>query len=261
MTSWFEGQVAVVTGGASGIGRSIAERFAEAGASVAVVDRDQTQGCAVQSKIQAGGKICEFFAADVSNEAEVAAAIAQIAAHFQRIDHGVNNAGIVLVKGVEECTGEEWDGVFNVNVKSIFLMVKYSLPWLRRSHRPSVVNISSVSGMVAQRGTPAYVASKGAVLMLSKAFALDLADVGVRVNCVCPGITDTPLFHSHVQSTCDPARTLVQRTRRVPMARMLSPYEIADAVLYLASDRASGITGTELVVDGGYLATAEGPQD
>jgi NAD(P)-dependent dehydrogenase (short-subunit alcohol dehydrogenase family) len=96
--------------------------------------------------------------------------------------------------------------------------------------------------------------------MLSKALALDLAASGIRVNCVCPGITDTPMFHAHVQTTSDPARTLAQRTRRVPLGRMLAPSEIADAILYLASDRASGITGTELIVDGGYLAAAEGPQ-
>jgi NAD(P)-dependent dehydrogenase (short-subunit alcohol dehydrogenase family) len=122
-----------------------------------------------------------------------------------------------------------------------------------------VVNVSSVSGLVAQKGTPAYVASKGAVLMLSKALALDLAADGIRVNCVCPGITDTPMFHSHVDATADPALTLQQRVSRVPMARMLSPDEIADAILYLASERASGITGTELLIDGGYLATAEWP--
>jgi NAD(P)-dependent dehydrogenase (short-subunit alcohol dehydrogenase family) len=261
MTISFPGQVAVVTGAASGIGRSVAERFAEAGASVAMMDRNEDQGRAVSSQIQAAGGNCEFFSADVKDEADVARTIEKIAARFQRIDHVVNNAGIVLVKGVEDCSAAEWDNVFAVNVRSIFLMVKYALPFLRRAEAGSIVNVSSVSGIVAQTGTPAYVASKGAVLMLSKALALDLAPSGIRVNCVCPGITDTPLFHSHVQSTSDPARTLLQRTRRVPLQRMLSPNEIADAILYLASDRASGITGTELVVDAGYLATAEGPQD
>jgi NAD(P)-dependent dehydrogenase (short-subunit alcohol dehydrogenase family) len=256
----FHGQVAVVTGAASGIGRSVAERFAQAGARVAMMDRNESQGRTACSQIQASGGTCEFFAADVRNDGEVAGTLETIAARFERIDHVVNNAGIVLVKNVEECTAAEWDDVFAVNVKSVFLMVKYSLPFLRKSQSPSIVNVSSVSGIVAQKGTPAYVASKGAVLMLSKALALDLAASGIRVNCVCPGITDTPMFHAHVQTTSDPARTLAQRTRRVPLGRMLAPSEIADAILYLASDRASGITGTELIVDGGYLAAAEGPQ-
>jgi NAD(P)-dependent dehydrogenase (short-subunit alcohol dehydrogenase family) len=257
----FHGQVAIVTGAASGIGRSVAECFARAGASVAMMDRDEKQGRSVCAQIQAAGQTCEFFPADVKSEADVARTIELITTRFHRIDHVVNNAGINLMKGVEDCSTDEWDNVFDVNVKSVFLMVKHSLPSLRKSHNASIVNVSSVSGIVAQRGTPAYVASKGAVLMLSKALALDLAASGIRVNCVCPGITDTPLFHSHVQSTSDPTRTLLERTRRVPIARMLSPYEIADAILYLASDRASGITGTELIVDGGYLATAEGPEN
>ena len=249
--------VAVVTGAASGIGRSVASHFAQAGASVAMLDRNEEQGRAVCRDLQAKGYSCEFYPADVSNEAQVAGTIESIVARFGGITTLVNNAGVVLVKDVEACSVADWDRVFDINVKSIFLMVKYGLPFLRKSKGASVVNVSSVSGLVAQKGTPAYVASKGAVLMLSKALALDLAGDGIRVNCVCPGITDTPMFHSHVNATADPALTLQQRVSRVPMARMLSPDEIADAVVYLASERASGITGTELLIDGGYLATAE----
>jgi NAD(P)-dependent dehydrogenase (short-subunit alcohol dehydrogenase family) len=252
--------VAVVTGAASGIGRSVAARFAQAGASVAMLDLNGDQGRRICGEIQDRGGEGEFYGCDVSNEADVAKTIRSVAARFGGITHLVNNAGIVLIKGVEECSVAEWDRVFDVNVKSIFLMVKYCLPFLRQSKGASVVNVSSVSGLVAQKGTPAYVASKGAVLMLSKALALDFAGDGIRVNCVCPGITDTPMFRAHVDSTSDPELTLQQRTRRVPLARMLSPDEIADAVVYLASERASGITGTELVIDGGYLAAAEWPQ-
>ena len=252
--------VAVVTGAASGIGLSIARHFAQAGASVAMLDRKADEGRTACREILAAGGTCAFYPADVSNEAAVATTIESVAERFGGITHLVNNAGVVLIKGVEECSVVEWDRVFDVNVKSIFLMVKYCLPFLRQSRGASVVNVSSVSGLVAQKGTPAYVASKGAVLMLSKALALDLAGDGIRVNCVCPGITDTPMFRVHVDSTSDPESTLQQRTRRVPLARMLSPDEIADAVLYLASERASGITGTELVIDGGYLAAAEWPQ-
>jgi len=249
--------VAVVTGAASGIGRGIAEHFAQAGARVAMLDRNQELGRSVCRGIQAKGHTCEFYACDVSSEVEVSRTIENISTRFAAITSLINNAGIVLIKEVEHCSVADWDRVFDVNVKSIFLMVKHCLPFLRKAQGASVVNVSSVSGLVAQKGTPAYVASKGAVLMLSKALALDLARDGIRVNCVCPGITDTPMFHAHVDSTSDPERTLQERTRRVPMARMLSPDEIADAVLYLASERASGITGTELVIDGGYLAAAE----
>jgi NAD(P)-dependent dehydrogenase (short-subunit alcohol dehydrogenase family) len=252
--------VAVVTGAASGIGRSVAEHFAQAGLSVALLDSNDGEGRRVCREIQAREQNCEFFPVDVSNALEVASTVEKIAVRFGGVTHLVNNAGIVLIKGVEECSVAEWDRVFDVNVKSIFLMVKHCLPLLRQSPGASIVNVSSVSGLVAQKGTPAYVASKGAVLVLSKALALDLAADGIRVNCVCPGITDTPMFRAHVDSTSDPQSTLHQRTRRVPLGRMLSPGEIADAVLYLASDRASGVTGTELVIDGGYLAAAEWPQ-
>lgn len=260
MAGRFEGRVAVVTGGASGIGFGIAERFAEEGSSVALLDREAEHGQAACAQIRASGGSCEFYPVDVAAESEVMAALNQVAGRFQRVDHLVNNAGIVLVKGIEECTAEEWDRVMDVNLKSVFLTVKHSLRWLRLSPQPTVVNIGSVSSLVAQQRTPAYVASKGGVLLLSKALALDLAPDGIRVNCVCPGITDTPMFRFHVNSTPDPERTLRERFGRVPLRRALSPREIADAVLYLSSDQSSGVTGTSLVVDGGYTAAAEWSQ-
>jgi NAD(P)-dependent dehydrogenase (short-subunit alcohol dehydrogenase family) len=259
-TGRFQGRVAVVTGGASGIGFAIAERFASEGARVALLDREADAGQAAAGKIAAAGNICEFFHADVSSESDVKRALDAVAQRFQGIDCLVNNAGIVVVKGVEQCSATEWDQVMAVNVKSVFLTVKYALAWLRRSSQPAVVNIGSISSFIGQQGTPAYVASKGAVLMLSKALALDLAPDGIRVNCVCPGITDTPMFRFHVNSTPDPERTLRERCSRVPMQRALSPREIADTVLYLAGPESSGITGTSVVVDAGYTATAEWSQ-
>jgi NAD(P)-dependent dehydrogenase (short-subunit alcohol dehydrogenase family) len=257
MTRRFENRVAVVTGGASGIGFGIAERFAEEGASVALLDREEEHGRAASEQIRASGGACEFFRVDVAAEAEMIAALDQVAGRFHRVDHLVNNAGMVLVKGIEECTAEEWDRVIEVNLKSVFLTVKHSLRWLRLSPQPTVVNIGSVSSFIGQQRTPAYVASKGGVLLLSKALALDLAPDRIRVNCVCPGITDTPMFRFHVNTTPDPERTLRDRVGRVPLQRALSPREIADAVLYLSSDQSSGVTGTSLVVDGGYTAAAE----
>ena len=257
----FDGRVAVVTGGASGIGLAIAERFAEEGARVALLDCAADAGPSAASRIAAAGHACQFFHVDVASEASVIQALAQITESFGGLDHLVNNAGMVLVKTIEECTSDEWDRLMAVNLKSVFLTVKHALPWLRRSAQPSVVNIGSISSFVAQQRTPAYVASKGAVLLLSKALALDLALDGIRVNCVCPGITDTPMLRFHVNASPDPERTLRERCNRVPLGRTLAPREIADSVLYLAGPESSGITGTSLVVDAGYLATAEWHRD
>lgn len=253
----FSGQSALVTGGGSGIGFGIAQRFAAEGAGVALLEIDAEQGRAAAEKIQATGGTCEFFPADVSLETDVERAVSQVLKRFGGLDHLVNNAGIVLVKPVEQCTSEEWERVMNVNVKSVFLLVKHLLPSLRISANGTVVNLGSVSSFVGQKHTPAYVASKGAVAMLSKALALDLAEYGIRVNCVCPGITDTPMFRFHVSQTPDPEQTLRERCGRVPLGRMLSPTDIAEAVLFLSAPESSGITGTTLLVDAGYLAAAE----
>jgi NAD(P)-dependent dehydrogenase (short-subunit alcohol dehydrogenase family) len=164
---------------------------------------------------------------------------------------------MVLVKGIEECTVADWDRVMDVNLKSVFLMVKHLLPRLKTSVQATIVNIGSVSSFIAQQQTPAYVASKGAVLMLSKALALDLAPFGIRVNCVCPGITDTPMLRFHANTTPDPEATLRERCRRVPLQRMLNAREIADTVLYLSGEHSSGITGASFVVDAGYTSAAE----
>ena len=260
MTGRFHERVAVVTGAASGIGFAIAERFAGEGAAVAIIDLDPDAGQAASAQICEAGGTCEFMPADVACESDVIRALEQVAQRFRGIDHLVNNAGIVLVKAIEECTVEEWDRVIAVNLKSVFLTVKYALPWLRRSPQPTVVNIGSVSSFIGQQRTPAYVAAKGGVLLLSKALALDLAPDGIRVNCVCPGITDTPMFRLHLDTTPNPERTLTDRLNRVPLRRLLTPQEIADSVLYLAGLESSGITGTSIVVDAGYTAAAEWSQ-
>jgi len=257
----FENRVVLVTGAASGIGRAAAQRFAGEGARVAMVDQDQAAGLAATDAIRTGGGVCEFFHADLGDEAAIVRALKELQARFKRLDHIVNNAGMTLIKNIEECTTAEWDRVLNVNLRSIFLIAKYSLPLLRESKHPTIVNLGSVSSLVAQQGTLAYVASKGGVLLLSKALALDLAADGIRVNCVCPGITDTPMFRAHVGTTPDPEATLRERISRVPLGRTLEPAEIANAILYLSSDQSSGITGTSLVVDAGYTATAEWCQE
>lgn len=252
-----EDQVAIVTGAASGIGLGIVERFAEERARVALVDLNENLGREAVSAFRSKGLDCEFFPADVAKEEDVIRLMDKISGVFGGIDHLVNNAGVVLVKPIEEQTVEEWDRVMDVNVKSIFLTTKHSLPWLKKSSRSTIVNIGSVSSFVGQKWTPSYVASKGAVLMLSKSLALDLAQYQIRVNCVCPGITDTPMLRFHLESNPNPEEALLKRLDRVPLERLLQPEDIARAVLYLSSDESGGITGTSLIVDGGYLTTAE----
>lgn len=248
----FENHVVVVTGAASGIGLGTAKKFARAGATVALVDRDAAAG-----RREAEALSSAFFAADVGDEASVATAAAEIIARFGRVDHLVNNAGIVVAKPIEETSGEEWDAVMNVNVKSVFLLTKHLLPALKLAPAASIVNLGSVSSFVGQKHTPAYVASKGAVAMLSKSLALDLSGYGIRVNCVCPGITDTPMLRFHAGKSGDAEGTIRARLDRVPLGRVLTPEDIANAIMFLCSREASGITGTTLLVDAGYLATAE----
>jgi NAD(P)-dependent dehydrogenase (short-subunit alcohol dehydrogenase family) len=255
-----EGQVAWITGGASGMGRAIADLFSAHGASVAVVDNNSA-GDAWAKELRAKKRKALFSRCDVSNEEQVRASIAETVEAFGALHIVVNCAGIVHVTPLHECSVQDWDLLMGVNVKSIFLSIKHSLQHLRRNKRSYVVNIGSVGSFIGQASTPAYIASKGAVLQLSRAIALDYAVDGVRCNCVCPGITDTPMLRYHLNKSGDGDAMLAKRLRRVPMGVALSPDDIARAALYFSCEDSSGITGTSLIVDGGYLATAEWETD
>lgn len=250
------GKAAIITGAAQGIGLGIARVFAAEGAAVALADQSEA-GEAEAAALRAAGAEAIFVRADVTREAEVRQLVATAAAHFGRLDCVVNNAGIVAVRTVEESSVEEWDQVMAVNVRAIFLTAKYALPHMRRAGGGSILNVASVSSFIAQQGTPAYCASKGAVLMLTKALALDYGRERVRVNCICPGITDTPMLRYHVRHAPDPEAHLRGRLARVPGGELLHPEDMGRAAAFLCSDEAAGITGTSLVVDGGYIAAAE----
>jgi NAD(P)-dependent dehydrogenase (short-subunit alcohol dehydrogenase family) len=251
------GQVAWIGGGASGIGAAVAELFATEGARVAVADVQVERGQEVVRAIGRSGGQAMFTPCNVAVDAEVAASIEQTAEQFGGLQILVNCAGVVHVAPLDEYDEAQWDELMAVNVKSIYLAVKHALPRLRANRRSYVVNVGSVSSYVGQALTPAYNASKGAVLQLSRSVALDYAADGLRANCICPGITDTPMLRFHLQQSADPEATLRERLKRVPMGVVLSPNDIAKAALYLACEDSSGITGTSLVVDGGYIATAE----
>ncbi len=251
------GQVAWVSGAASGMGEGVARLFARQGAAVALVDIQAERGQAIAAEIRAGSGKAIFLECDVGDESAVSSSIERTVQEFGGLQILVNCAGIVQVKPLHELPAADWDRLMATNVKSIFLAVKHALPHLRRSRRSYVVNIGSVGSFVGQSATPAYTASKGAVLQLSKSIALDYAADGLRCNCVCPGITDTPMLREHLNASADPDATLQRRLSRVPMGVALTPDNIARAVLYFCCEDSAGITGTSLLVDGGYLAAAE----
>ncbi len=250
-------QVAWISGAGQGIGEGIAELFAKEGAKVAVVEHEEKTGKAVADAINKAGGSAIFIRCDVTKEKDVKASIDQTVKKFGGLNSIVNNAGIAHVKLLHEYTEEEWDVLFGVNVKSIFFSTKHGVAHLKKNPQSYIVNIGSISSFVGQGGTPAYTTSKGAVLMLTKSIALDYSKEQVRCNCICPGITDTPMFRYHVNKTPDPAATLKKRLARVPLGRPLTPNDIAKAALYFSCEDSAGITGTSLVVDAGYLTAAE----
>ena len=204
----------------------------------------------------AGGKAI-YSACDVADSDHVRESIETGASLFGGLNMVVNCAGIVHVGLLHECSEDDWDRLMGVNVKSVFFSLKHALPYLRRQSRSYMVNVGSISSHVGQRLTPVYTTSKGAVLSLSQSIALDYASIGLRCNCVCPGITDTPMLRHHLNTTANPDETLRQRVRRVPLNRAMRPEEIARTILFLSCEDSAGVTGTSIVVDGGYLAAAE----
>ncbi len=257
MSLRLEGRAAWISGGASGIGEATVHLFASEGARVAIVDVQAEAGRRLEAAVRAAGGEAMFLECDVADEEQVRQSIEQAAARFGGLQAIVNAAGIVHVKRLHEYTEPEWDRLMAVNVKSIFFSIKHGIRYLGRNPCSTVVNIGSISSFVGQAGTPAYTASKAAVLLLSQSIALDYAADGLRCNCICPGITDTPMLRHHLHATGDPAGALARRLHRVPLGRALTPGDVARAVLYLSCDDSAGVTGTSLVVDGGYLTAAE----
>jgi NAD(P)-dependent dehydrogenase (short-subunit alcohol dehydrogenase family) len=247
-------KVAIITGAASGIGRATALLFAREGAAVAVVDLDEAGGQAVVQEIVDGGGRSIFVQCDVSQATDCQRAVRETVAILGSLDILFNNAGIIRRADVLETTEEEWDRVMAVNAKSVFLMSKYAVPAMAERGGGAIVNTGSGWGLVGGRDAVAYCAAKGAVVNMTRAMALDHGAQRIRVNCVCPGDTDTPMLRDEARQLGAAEGKFLAEAADRPLRRVGTPEDIAQAVLYLVSDASSFVTGTTLVVDGGGLA-------
>ena len=244
-----EGKVAILTGGARGMGAAESRLFAAEGAKVVIADVSEAEARAVESEIAEAGGEATFVRLDVTREEDWQAAVEATVARYGKLDILVNNAGVIGDHGGDLASTDAWDELMGVNAKGVFLGIKLATPSMRKTGGGSIVNISSISGFIGQVHTHlGYNASKGAVRILTKAAAVQHAGDGIRVNSVHPGIM--PPMRNVVR---DP-EALKQMLDTIPMGRTGEAEEVAYAVLFLASDEASYITGTELVVDGGFLA-------
>ncbi len=248
------GKRALVTGGASGIGRTTALLFAREGAAVSVGDIDEAGGQAVAQRIRDEGGQAIFVRCDVSQGTDCWHAVQRTLEELGGLDILFNNAGIIRRATVIGTTEAEWDRVMAVNVKSIFLMSKYAIPVMARSGGGVIINTASGWGLVGGRNAVSYCASKGAVVNMSRAMALDHGEQNIRVNCICPGDTDTGMLRNEARQLGVSEEEFLTGAADRPLRRVGKPEDIAHAVLYLASDASSFVTGTALVVDGGGLA-------
>lgn len=247
-------KVALVTGGATGIGRAVVKLFAREGAQVTFLDTNIEEAEATQAWALADGSHVSFIACDVADGPQVHAAVAEVVNRYGRLDVVHANAGIELVKKLADTTAEEWQKVLAVNVGGVYQVVHAALPTMRRQHGGAVVITASPHALATYPGMTAYAASKGAVLSLARALALDHASEGIRVNAILPGAVDTPMLRREAATYADPEEAMRTFSALQPIGRMGQPDEIAPAVLFLASDEASFITGAYLAVDGGALA-------
>ena len=254
----FKGKVAVVTGGAMGIGEATARRLADLGAAVAILDREPAAGEKAAQALRADGKRAEFYECDVAAASQVERAMNSAAAAFGSIDVLVSNAGIQRYGDVVGTPDALWDEVMSVNLKGCFYAAKYAVPHMTKRASGAIVVVGSVQTFTAVGNSAAYVTAKHALLGLVRAMSLDYARNNIRVNCVCPGTIDTPMLRWAASLDPDPEKVLATCGRMHALGRVGKPEEVANAIAFLASDWASFITGAALVVDGGMLVPTGG---
>lgn len=245
------GYVAVITGGASGIGEATVRLFVERGAQVIIVDLNEERGQALAEEL---GKAADFKKVDVSDAKQVEALFAFIEQKYGVLDVLYNNAAYSLSKTLWDTTEDDWDKVMRVNLKGYFLCAKYALPLLKKSKHGAIVCTGSELGVVGCVESLAYNTSKGGIIQFAKSLALELAPYGIRVNVVCPAGTETPAFVKDMSRTGNYESEVARLVASYPLKRLGQPIDIARAVAFLASEETSFITGTHLMVDGGYTA-------
>jgi dihydroanticapsin dehydrogenase len=252
-----EGKVAIITGAASGIGRATAILFAKEGAKIIIVDVNNNGGEETVKLIKKDGKQAVFIHTDVSKELDVKNMVKIIKESYGKIDILVNNAGVVLVKPITETTEQDFEAVVNANYKSVFLCTKHVLQLMKKGG--AIVNVASISGHVGQINHAIYGGTKGAIIALTRALAWELASLGIRVNSISPGSVETPMLLGDVEIEAKRLGVSMDKIRKErsdigALHRWAEPKEIAYAILFLASDKSSYITGTDLLVDAGWAA-------
>ncbi|MDF5732315.1 MAG: SDR family oxidoreductase [Rhizonema sp. PD38] len=256
MAGQFEGKVAIVTGGSSGIGQATAIAFGKAGAKVVVAARRDSEGEETVSQIKLAGSEAIFVKTDVAQESDVEALVSKTVETYGRLDYAFNNAGIDGgMAPLHEQSIEKFDQLMSINVRGLFLSMKYEIIQMLRQGHGVIVNNSSMGGLISFPGIGPYSASKHAVMGLTKAAALDYAQSSIRINAVNPGIIDTDMITRFIERRGEAEIGSQQLVKMVPMGRMGKSEEIASTVLFLCSEAASYITGQSLVIDGGYTAT------
>jgi len=245
---------ALITGGASGIGAAAAKLFASEGAALAILDLDAERSQTITEDIRQNGGQAEFFPCDVTQATDCAETVTNAVKMLGGLDIVLHCAGIIVRRSVVDLDEADWDRVLDVNVKSVYLISKFTIPVLKAGGGGSIITIASGWGLVGGPQAAAYCASKGAVVLLTKAMAIDCGPDRIRVNCLCPGDTDTPMLRGEAQQLGVQEESFLAASARRPLGRVGTPQEIAQAALFLAGDSSSYVTGTTLLVDGGGLA-------
>ena len=254
MAGRLQGKVALITGGSSGIGEATAKLFAREGAKVVIADVQLEKGQQVVAAIQAEGGEASFVRADVSRDADAKQMVEFTVGRYGRLDVLFNNAGVESTKPVVETSEAEWDRIMAVNAKGVFLGTKHAISAIQKSGGGSIINTSSIFGLIGSPGFAAYHASKGAVRLLTKSTALAHAKDKIRANSIHPGVIETPMLREVIATESNPEQARAEWMKGEPIGRFGTPEDIAYGALYLASDESSFVTGTELVIDGGWTA-------